>query len=82
MRIRIYKIGKTELIEECNVKSMYEDTFYHRNMPMLSAKQCRKILNFISPNFKVDSKEFVIENITTGYIGVQQIFRSGTILNF
>ena len=82
MKIKIYKVGKTELIGEYNVKSVYDSRFYHRNMPTLSAKRCREILNAVCPHFKVESELFVIENVKTGYTGIQKIFRNGTILNF
>lgn len=82
MKIKIYTPFKTELIGEYNARMLFDDTFYHRNMPTLSAKLCGKILNTISPHFKIDSEEFLIENLETGYMGVQRIFRDGTILNF
>ena len=51
-------------------------------MPTLSAKRCREILNTVYPHFKAKSEMFVIENVETGYTGVQSIYRNGTILNF
>ena len=82
MRIRIYTVGKKEFIGEYRVKSVYESTFYHKNMPILSAKSCREILNKVYPHFKADKELFVFENVDTGYTGVQHIYRRGTILNF
>lgn len=82
MKIRVYRIGKTNLIGEYNVKNIYDSRFYHRNMPTLSAKRCREILDSVSPNFKIESELFVIENVETGYTGIQYIHRQGTILNF
>lgn len=82
MHIKIYKIGKKELIYECNVRSLYDSKFYFRNIPTLSAKRCREILNIISPHFKIHSESVVIEEVETGYTGVQNIYRNGTILNF
>ena len=82
MRIRIYTIAKRQLLVEYNVRSSYESTFYHRNMPTLSAKRCRQILDTVSPHFKVESELFAFENVNTGYTGMQKIHRQGTILNF
>lgn len=82
MRIRIYTIAKRQLLVEYNVRSSYESTFYHRNMPTLSAKRCRQILDTVSPHFKVESELFTFENVKTGYTGMQKIYRQGTILNF
>lgn len=82
MKINIYTIGKQKLIGTYNVKSVYDSSFYFRNMPTLSAKRCREILNIVSPNYKSSSETLVFENVETGYIGVQTIHRNGTILNF
>lgn len=82
MKIRVYKKGKTELVGEYNVRNVYDSRFYHRNMPTLSVKRCREILDSVSPYFKIESELFVIENAETGYTGIQYIYRNGTILNF
>lgn len=82
MLINIYTVGKREKIaENMTVKSSYSDIYY-RNMPTLSAKRCRTILNKLFPHFKAESVELVIEDAKTGYTGIQTIYRHGTILNF
>lgn len=82
MKINIYTLEKEKLIGTYNVKNSYESTFYHREIPTLSAKRCREILNSVSPNYKIDYETFVIENVDTGYSGIQKIYRRGTILDF
>lgn len=82
MKINIYTRGKKEVIGTYNVRSAYDSTFYFCNMPTLSAKRCRQILNKVSPDYKINSDTLVLENVETGYIGIQEIHRSGTILNF
>lgn len=82
MKVNIYTIGKKQLIGTYNARDTYESSFYFRNMPTLSAKTCSKVLNSISPNFKISSKTLVFENAETGYTGLQELHRSGTILNF
>lgn len=81
MIINIYHNGE-KIVENMKVKSAYSNTYY-RNMPTLSAKRCREILNKIYPHFKADCCEcLTIENAETGYKGLQTIYRHGTILNF
>lgn len=82
MKVNIYTVGKKKLIGTYDVRSSYDDIFYFRNMPKLSAKRCREILNIVSPNYKIESETLVIENVDTGYTGYQKIYRNGTILNF
>lgn len=82
MTVNIYTIGKKELIATYDVKSVYDSNFYHRNMPTLSAKRCREILNIVSPNYKTSSERLVFENVETGHTGTQEVNREGTILNF
>lgn len=82
MTVNIYTIGKKKLIGTYNTRNAYDSTFYFRNMPTLSARTCRDILNTISPNYKIDSELLVFENIKTGHTGSQKVFRNGTILNF
>lgn len=82
MKVNIYTIGKKKLIGTYNVRNVYDSSFYFRDMPTLSAKRCREILNIVSPNFKIESQTLVFENVETGYTGVQKLHRSGTILNF
>ncbi len=82
MKVNIYTIGKKQLIGTYNVRNAYESSFYFRNMPTLSATKCREILDSISPNYKINSKTLVFENAETGYTGVQEVHRGGTILNF
>lgn len=82
MKINIYTSGKKELIGTYNVRSVYDSEHYFRNMPTLSAKRCREILNTISPHYKLHSENLVFENAETGYTGSQMLYREGTILNF
>lgn len=82
MRVNVYTIGKKQLIGRYDAKNSYDSSFYFRDMPTLSAKKCREILDTVSPNFKINSKTFVFEDAETGHTGVQEIHRGGTILNF
>lgn len=82
MKVNIYTIGKKQLIGTYNVRNVYDSGFYFRNMPTLSAKRCREILNIVSPDYKIESATLVFENVETGHTGVQKIYRNGTILNF
>lgn len=82
MKINIYTIGKKQLIGTYNVRSSYASSFYFRNMPTLSARICREILNAVSPDYKIESETLILENVETGHTGVQKIHRKGTILNF
>jgi hypothetical protein len=82
MKVNIYTIGKKQLVGTYNAKDKYDSCFYFRNMPTLSAKTCREVLNSVSPNFKIKSETLVFENAETGYTGVQELHRTGTILNF
>ncbi len=79
-KVKIYTIGKAELIAEVNVKNVYEDSFYHRNMPTLSARRCKQILNDIYPHFKADGITLVFEYVDSGFTWTQQLHRNGTIL--
>lgn len=83
MIINIYTIGKREKIaENLRIKSVYDDRFYKRNMPTLSARRCKMILNKLYPHFKADGAQLIFEDVKTGYIGTQTLYRNGTILNF
>lgn len=82
MKVKIYTIDRKELIGIYNVKSVYDPVFYFCNMPTLSAKRCRGILNMVSPNFKISYELFAFENVDTGHSGIQKLYRNGTILNF
>ena len=82
MLINIYTIGKKKkLAENLKVRSTYSEAYY-RNMPTLSAKRCRDILNQLYPHFKAEKELLVFENANTGYTGIQTLYRNGTILNF
>lgn len=80
-KLNIYNL-KGEFITSINTKNIYEDTFYHRLMPTIGAKTCKKILNIVSPHFKIEKELFVLEWDENKYKGTQNIYRSGTILNF
>lgn len=82
MKVNVYTIGKKQLIGTYNVRNSYDSSFYFRDMPTLSTKKCREILNTFSPNYKIGSATLIFENIETGHTGVQEVHRSGTILNF
>lgn len=82
MKVNVYTIGKKQLIGTYDARNAYDSGFYFRNMPTLSAKKCREVLNIASPNFKIESETLVFENIETGHTGVQEVHIGGTILNF
>lgn len=82
MRVKIYTIGKKQLIGTYDARNAYDSSFYFRDMPTLSAKKCREVLDNVSPNFKINSKTLVLEDTETGYTGMQELHRGGTILNF
>lgn len=82
MRVNLYTIGKKQLIGTYEARNAYDSSFYFRNMPTLSAKKCREVLNAVSRNFKIESKTLVFEDAETGHTGIQELHRSGTILNF
>lgn len=82
MRVNLYTIGKKQLIGTYEARNAYDSSFYFRNMPTLSAKKCREVLDIVSPNFKINSKMLVFEDAETGHTGIQEIYRGGTILNF
>lgn len=82
MIVNIYTVGKREKIaENIRVKSVYSMAYY-KNMPTLSAKRCKAILNQLYPHFKAESATLIFENAKTGYTGLQTLYRNGTILNF
>ena len=81
-RLNIYDVGKHNLLWTGTVKNVYDGSFYFSDMPTLTAKQCREILNIISPNYKLHEATLVFEWVSSGYTGVQKIYRNGTILNF
>ena len=82
MRVKIYTVGKQRVIGEYLTRNVFESTFYHKDMPVLSQKQCSEILDSAYPNFKAASGIFVVENVDTAYVGSQHIYRNGSILNF
>lgn len=82
MKVKIYTVGKTKLIGEYNAGLVFEPSFWHRQVPSLSKEKCRKILDAVSPNYKLHSETFVIENPGTGHCHVQKIYRGGTLLDF
>lgn len=82
MKVRIYEIGCKKVIDEINVKSVYDSSFYFRPVPTISARTCARILNKIYPDFKAEKEMLVFENVKTGTKEVQYLHRAGTILNF
>lgn len=82
MKVNIYTLGKKQSIGTYNARNAYDSSFYFRDMPTLSPKKCREILNIVSPNYKIGSVTLVLEDTETGHTGIQEINRTGTILNF
>ena len=80
MKIRVYK--NNELIGEYNAYKKYEESFYFREMPILSKKRSREIIKKANNGILYEKDLFVLENIEDGYQGVQEIYKDGTILNF
>jgi hypothetical protein len=81
MRIRIYTCCEKKLIGEYNVKSVFEPSFYHRNVPYISGRRCAKILNELYPHYKVEKEQLVFEKVETGFTLIQYLHRSGTLIN-
>ena len=81
-KLNIYDIGKHNLLWTGVVKNVYDGSFYFSEMPTLTAKQCKEILNKISPNYKLHETTLVFEWAESGYTGTQKLYRNGTILNF
>lgn len=82
MIVNVYTIGKKDFIGTYKARNVYESSFYFCNMPTLSKKTCKSILDNLYPNFMADGVCLVFENVETGHVGSQQLFRNGTILNF
>jgi len=82
MRVNLYTIGKKQLIGTYEARNAYDSSFYFRDMPTLSARKCREILDTVSSSLKIESKILVFEDAETGYTGIQELHRGGTILNF
>ena len=80
--LKIYDIGKHNLLWNGAVKNVYDSSFYFSDMPTMSAKQCKEILDAISPNYKLHEITLVFEWVSSGYTGTQKLHRNGTILNF
>ena len=81
MRIRIYTCCEKKLIGEYNVKSVFEPSFYHRNVPYISGRRCAKILNELYSHYKVEKEMLLFEKVETGFILSQYLHRSGTLIN-
>ena len=81
-KLNIYDIGKHNLLWSGVVKNVYDGSFYFSEMPTLSAKQCKEILDIISPDYKLHETMLVFEWVSSGYTGTQKLHRQGTILNF
>ena len=45
MRVKIYTVGKQRVIGEYLTRNVFESTFYHKDMPALSQKQCSECLS-------------------------------------
>jgi len=72
-KYKIWKVGCKELLAELNVNKYYESTFYHRPMPIISDRRCKKILN------GADKMYVVVEN-EKGVRWGQYLHKNGTIL--
>lgn len=81
MRVNIYKTDNT-YITTLNVKNMFDDNFYHCNMPTIGAATCKRILGGLYPNIKADGVTLIFENLKTSEKKAQKLFRNGTILDF
>ena len=80
MIINIYKIGdKKPIVKNLRVRSIYESSFYFRNMPTIGERTARKI---IKENNLYDGCYLIFEDVKTGYKGSQHLYKTGTILNF
>ena len=81
-KIYFYNIWRGyELIEELNVRNMFEPSFYRRPMPTIGDKKCRKILKKVSPWYPIESESFLIENVDTGHKHMQKIYAKGTVIS-
>ena len=65
--LKVYSIGKTELLKEYQIKSS-----------TLSANRCRELLSILYPHFKAEKSTLIFE--CDGYTWVQEINRKGTTL--
>ena len=72
-KYKIWKVGCKELLAELNVNKYYESIFYHRPMPIISERRCRKILN------GADKMYVVIED-ESDFRWNQYLHKKGTIL--
>ena len=81
LRVRIYTCCKKKLIGEYNVRSVFEPSFYHRNVPYISGRRCAKILNELCPYYKIEKEMVVFEEVKTGFTLSQYLHRSGTLIN-
>lgn len=80
-RIYLYKKRKGyQLIEELNVRNTYEQKYWHKPMPTIGEHKCKKLLDKISPDCKVNEVSVLIENVETGDKHTQNIYRDGTII--
>ena len=75
--VRIYTIGKKELLAELNVRNVYESSFWFRPMPTISDRRCRKILR----ELHVKNIDYLVfEWADNGFTWVQGLYWDGTIL--
>lgn len=68
------------LIEELNVRNVYDSRFWHRPMPTIGDRKCKEILKKMYPHMKADGVLVLIENVKTGETYTQKLHRNGTIL--
>ena len=69
-----------ELIDEINVKRLYDNRFYHKPVPTIGERKCKEILKKIRPWFPADGIMVMFEDVETGTKYVQPIHRNGTII--
>ena len=79
-KVRIYTIGKKELLAELNVRNVYESSFWFRPMPTISARRCRKIIKSLYPSSKDNIDYLVFEYVDNGFTWIQGLYWQGTIL--
>lgn len=82
-RYKIYHYNQLEgyqLIDEINVRTIYDNVFWHKPVPTIGERKCKQILKKVHPWMNVDGIPLMFENVETGRKHVQEIHRNGTII--
>ena len=82
-RYKIYHYDKHEgyqLVDEINVRTIYDNVFWHKSVPTIGERKCKQILKKIHPWNKVDGIPLMFEDVETGKKHTQNIYRNGTIV--